>query len=573
MQSPTEIAPLPPSAGATAVASATTIVVTYNNERQIAACLASLREDPATAGGIVVVDNASADATVAIVRERFPEVELVQTGANLGFGRACNVGARRATGDYLAFVNPDTVLDGHAISNLLAFARRRPDGGIWGGRAMRPDGSPGIESVFAQPSLWGNLCFGLGLTTLLPRTVFDPESLGRWQRDSVREVGVVCGLLMLVERDVWDRLGGFDEDFFMYAEDVDLCRRAAKLGYRPSMTPDAVVVHEGGGSSPTTGAGRTLLLAGRVTFVRKHWGPLRSRAGTALLLLGTGIRAALGNEGWREAWRRRAEWLHGYGGGGGRRQDDPLGGMRSRARTALIRALRRRLYRGSRIACPCCGGSFRRLVTHRGAPDVRCPGCGSMERHRLLWLYLRERSDLLSRRRRVLHMAPEDCIQRLLAPLENVEYVAADLASPLADVHCDIQRLPFEDDRFDVVICNHVLEHVPDDRAAMRELARVTAPGGWAVLMCPIGRDRATTLTDPAVRTPADALRVYGQEDHVRLYGADYRERLEAAGFEVTVERFLDELAPEVVERHRLRRRDDVFEADDIYIGRVGGSS
>jgi nucleotide-binding universal stress UspA family protein len=107
----------------------------------------------------------------------------------------------------------------------------------------------------------------------------------------------------------------------------------------------------------------------------------------------------------------------------------------------------------------------------------------------------------------------------------------------------------------------------------MRELARVTAPGGWAVLMCPIGRDRATTLTDPAVRTPADALRVYGQEDHVRLYGADYRERLEAAGFEVTVERFLDELAPEVVERHRLRRRDDVFEADDIYIGRVGGSS
>lgn len=555
--------------GVSAVEPVTTIVVTYNNERQIADCLASLQRDPTTADAIVVVDNASADATAAIVAEQFPNVELVRSPANLGFGRACNVGAQRAAGDYLAFVNPDTVIEDDAITNLLAFARSRPEGGIWGGRAIKPDGSPGIESVFAQPSLWGNLCFGLGLTTLLPRSIFDPESLGGWERDSVREVGVVCGLLMLVERRLWERLNGFDEDFFMYAEDVDLSLRAAKLGYRPCMTPKAVVVHEGGGSSPTTGAGRTLLLTGRVTFIRKHWGPLRRTAGIGLLLLGTGLRAAGGGEGWRDAWRQRKDWLHGYGEGGGRRPVDPLAGMRSRGRTALIRVVRRPLYHGSRITCPCCGGRFRKLVAHRGVRDVRCPGCGSMERHRLLWLYLQRRTVLLSDCLRVLHMAPEGCIQRLLRRLPNLDYVTADLASPLADVHCDIQHLPFQDDSFDVVICNHVLEHIPDDRRAMAELARVTAPGGWAVLMCPIGRDRAVTLSDPAVRTPSEALRVYGQEDHVRLYGADYRERLEAAGFEVAVEPFLDELPPELVERHRLRRRHDIFESDEVYIGRV----
>ncbi len=248
---------------------------------------------------------------------------------------------------------------------------------------------------------------------------------------------------------------------------------------------------------------------------------------------------------------------------------DPLAGMRSRSRTALIHLVRRPLYHGRRIVCPCCGGRFRKLVTHRGAPDVRCPGCGSMERHRILWLYLQQRTDLLTGRHRVLHMAPESGIQRLLRRLPNLDYVAADLASPLADVHCDVQALPFEDDSFDVVICNHVLEHVPDDRRAMAELARVTRPGGWAVLMCPIARDRTTTLEDPAVTTADERLRVYGQEDHLRLYGADYRERLQRAGFVVTVERFLDELAPEVVERHRLRRRDDVFARDDVYIGRV----
>jgi N-acetylglucosaminyl-diphospho-decaprenol L-rhamnosyltransferase len=569
------------TAGAGTSGSVTTIVVTYNNERQIAGCLTSLRADPATAGAVVVIDNASVDATAAIVAERFPEVRLIRSPENLGFGRACNEAAARTCGEYVAFVNPDAVLQGDAITQLLAFARARPEGGVYGGRAMTPAGEAAIGSCFAPPSLWGYWCFGTGLSSAFPRSRVDPESLGRWDRDSEREVGVVTGLLMLVRRRLWERLGGFDDDFFMYGEDVDLSLRATRLGYRPCITPNAVVVHEGGASAPSTGAGRVLLLTGRVTFMRKRWSQPRRTAGIALLLLGVGLRAAAGGAGWRDAWRQRARWLRGYPPAAPARavaassSAEPdrratAAALADRGRSALIRALRRAVYHGDDVACPCCAGSFARFVTHRGVPDVRCPRCGSMERHRLLWLYLQRRTDLHAKSHRVLHMAPERSFQRLLRQLPNVEYVSADLASPLADVRCDIQALPFADRSFDVVICNHVLEHIPDDRRAMAELARVMAPGGWAILMCPIARDRATTLVDPSVRTPADAMRVYGQEDHVRLYGADYRERLEAAGFTVSVDRFLDELDPEVIRRHRLRRRDDLFAEDDVYIARVG---
>lgn len=554
--------------------------MTYNNARQIEECLASVLADPAAGGGggLIVFDNASSDATVSVIAERFPQVTLICSPDNLGFGRACNLAAEQAHSDFLAFVNPDAVLLGDAITRLVTFARTRPRGGIYGGRTVEPDGTPGLESVFAQPSLWGSFCFGSGLSTLAPRTIFDPESMGRWERDTVREVGFVAGLLMLVDRALWTRLGGFDHDYFMYCEDADLALRAARLGYRPCMTPDASVTHEGGGSSPTSGAGRTLLLTGRVTFMRKNWSPLRSRAGIGLLALGVAIRAAGGESGWRDAWGTRSRWLRGYARAAGARAegarvDDPLGGMRSRGRTALTRAIRTPLYHGDRITCPCCGGHFRKLITHRGVPDVRCPRCGSMERHRLLWLYLQQRTDLVTRHHRVLHMAPETAIQRLLRKLPNIDYVSADLASPLADVHCDLQSLPFEDGSFDVVICNHVLEHIPDDRRAMTELARVTAPGGFALLMCPIAADRATTLEDPSVKTSEDALRVYSQEDHVRLYGADYCDRLEAAGFTMRVERFLEDLDEEVVERYKLRSVHDVFEEDHIYIGRMSGSA
>jgi GT2 family glycosyltransferase len=325
MQTPTDIAPAtsadtPPSpraqdltaVGGPRTASLATIVVAYNNERQIADCLASLIRDPATAGGIVVFDNASEDGTVELVERSFPQVQLIRSAENLGFGRACNKAVSHTHSDYVVFVNPDTVLRGDAITRLLAFAQNRPGGGIYGGRTLTLDGAPSMESCFARPTLRSALCFGTGLSSAFPRSRFDPESMGRWNRDSEREVGLVTGLLLLIGRDLWQRLGGFDDRFFMYAEDADLSLRAAQIGYRPCITPDAVVMHEGGGSAPSTGAGRVLLLTGRVTYMRKHWSPLRARAATALLLLGVGLRAAAGADGWRHALHERDRWLNGY---------------------------------------------------------------------------------------------------------------------------------------------------------------------------------------------------------------------------------------------------------------------
>jgi SAM-dependent methyltransferase len=233
-------------------------------------------------------------------------------------------------------------------------------------------------------------------------------------------------------------------------------------------------------------------------------------------------------------------------------------------RLALVRAVERarlrvwqRLARGEGVECPCCGGRFRRFVPYGvrpRRPNAQCPGCGAVERHRLLWLYLRERTDLLSRPQRLLHVAPEEGFAERLRALPGLRYASADLASPLAGVRADVRHLPFGDGRFDALLCHHVLEHVPDDRAAMRELRRVLRPGGWAILQSPVRAKMAETLEDPSVTDPRERERLYGQHDHVRQYGRDYGERLREAGFEVRAERFVDELPPERRARHGLKR-------------------
>jgi predicted SAM-dependent methyltransferase/DNA-directed RNA polymerase subunit RPC12/RpoP len=240
-----------------------------------------------------------------------------------------------------------------------------------------------------------------------------------------------------------------------------------------------------------------------------------------------------------------------------------------RLRPHVVGAYRPLLHRGDRYECPLCGGRFGSLESYEGVPDVRCPRCASMERHRLLWRWISRSTDLLSRPQRVLHLAPEWSLQRRLRRMEHLDYTSADLDSPLADEHFDVTAIPHPDASFDVVLCNHVLEHVDDDRAALRELRRVLRPGRWAVLMVPIGIGRDDTLEDPAVTTPEQRTAVYGQFDHVRLYGRrDYLERLREAGFDAEE---IDELAvtpEEEIERRQLRRKDGVFEPDTIFVGR-----
>ncbi len=237
-----------------------------------------------------------------------------------------------------------------------------------------------------------------------------------------------------------------------------------------------------------------------------------------------------------------------------------------RYRPAIRRTVRPLLHRGRAVTCPCCGGSFSRFVAHRTRPYAKCPRCASLERHRLLHLYITERTDLPEAELSVLHFAPEFELQRYLRSRPNLEHRSADIDSPLADDQVDIQQLPYADEAFDVVICLHVLEHIPDERKAMSELLRVLKPGGRAIVMVPIDHRREDTLEDPTVTSEEDRHRVFGQFDHVRLYGRDFGDRLASVGFDVRLDQFVEELPAERVRRYGLRRDQEQFGREDVYL-------
>jgi SAM-dependent methyltransferase len=190
-----------------------------------------------------------------------------------------------------------------------------------------------------------------------------------------------------------------------------------------------------------------------------------------------------------------------------------------------------------------------------------CWRCGSHERHRALWLYLTGHPQLLSEPASLLHFAPEWCLERKLRAVRPgaLRYATADLEPGKGELQLDIKRLALEDGAFDAIICSHVLEHVDDDAAAMRELHRVLAPGGWAIVMVPLDTTRANTYEDPSITDPPERQRAFWQNDHVRLYAPDIAERLTAAGFTVATERVALELGPVAAARYRLLDFDYVF--------------
>jgi SAM-dependent methyltransferase len=196
------------------------------------------------------------------------------------------------------------------------------------------------------------------------------------------------------------------------------------------------------------------------------------------------------------------------------------------------------VYAGDAVACNCCGGRFRRFRSWSDSKNMlqpMCPRCGSLGRHRVDWLFLSKRTDLLDRTIRLLHVAPEPALQRCFELLPNVSYLSADYDSALAMEQMDITDIEYPDESFDAIVCNHVLEHVEDDLGAMRELCRVLRPDGWALLQVPVDASRAVTFEDSGVTNPRERVRVFGQHDHVRIYGSDYADRLARAGFAVAV--------------------------------------
>jgi len=198
--------------------------------------------------------------------------------------------------------------------------------------------------------------------------------------------------------------------------------------------------------------------------------------------------------------------------------------------------LRRIRYYGHDHFCPVCGSHLSKFIVKIAdqQENARCPVCRCLERHRLDWLFFQKKTDLFDgRRKRMLHVAPENVFALKFKKIPYLHYVTADLNNPKAMCNLDITELPFADDSFDVIYCSHVLEHVPDDRKAIREFYRVTKTGGWALLQVPITAKH--TIEDPSIKDPFERKRLFGQIDHVRRYGPDYAGRLREAGFKVRI--------------------------------------
>ncbi len=225
-------------------------------------------------------------------------------------------------------------------------------------------------------------------------------------------------------------------------------------------------------------------------------------------------------------------------------------------------------YIGNRVECTICNHRYRsflpygRVITRKNA---LCPNCLSLERHRLMYLYLHRETNFFQEPIKLLHIAPEACFLEVGEKQPNIEYTTADLESPWAKVKMDVHDIPFEDHSFDVIICNHLLEHVDDDIKAMSEMNRVMKPGGWGIMQVPVNGDREVTYEDRSVTDPIEREKHFGQKDHVREYGRDYPERLKKGGFNVEAIDYLRTLGPDMDRRKSLAIGDMPGYADTIF--------
>ncbi len=223
-------------------------------------------------------------------------------------------------------------------------------------------------------------------------------------------------------------------------------------------------------------------------------------------------------------------------------------------------------HRGNQVVCPICGASFAHFGKYgtKNRTNARCYKCESLERHRLLWLYFNNQTDFFERKNlKLLHVAPELCLYAKFSKMPSVNYYPCDLFPelyPYKEVFkMDLTNIHFEENFFDVIICNHVLEHIPDDAKAMAQLYRVMKKGGWGIFQVPIDYKREKTYEDFSITTPQERFKAFGQKDHVRWYGQDYKDRLSEANFIVKEDDWVKHFSDEEIQRYRLSPKELIY--------------
>ena len=299
------------------------LIISFNTRELTLACLASvIAQTRGVSFEVIIVDNASADGSADAIAQQYPQVKLIRLQENIGFARANNLAALEAAGELVLLLNPDTVVLDGAIQKALAFARTQSGDVVVGGRTFFADGTLNANSCHGRPTPWSLLCQASGLTSIFRNSaLFAPESLGSWRRDTPREVDAVSGAFLLMSRKLWNVLQGFDESFFMYGEDTDLCLRAWNAGARCVVRPEVTLIHYGAASDRVRPDKMVRLFRAKVQLLLKHWQPLSARFGVGMLkaaafsrMLAAGalqtLRPARREQflTWREIWRRRLEF-------------------------------------------------------------------------------------------------------------------------------------------------------------------------------------------------------------------------------------------------------------------------
>lgn len=301
------------------------LVISFNTREMTLACLRSVfAHTDSITFELIVVDNASSDGSASAIESEFAgRVKLIASKSNLGFAAGNNLAAKYANGNYLLLLNPDTLVQDDAIGKLLDFALRLPDAGIWGGRTVFDSGVLNPGSCWSKQTLWSLTSQLTGISSIIRKsTFFNPEGIGAWNREGTRHVDIVSGCFLMIRRDLWTKLNGFQEEFYMYGEDADLCLRARRLGASPVITGSSTIVHYGGASEVVRSDKMVRLLKAKTLLIQKHfprhnrwlgrnllalWPLTRYWAHSLLVIMGRRP-SSESRSVWREVWDRRSEW-------------------------------------------------------------------------------------------------------------------------------------------------------------------------------------------------------------------------------------------------------------------------